>query len=170
MILKKTGDGKAVERESRRMLLPGVALAGLMMASGCGLQANQVPATIPVRSYLKEAPVSMAEMVNEAGRGAQVGGRVADCKGKAVCIVPLYPGDIFLIAKFMPEEGGNLEISVVEEGDGGIVFKKRVDFNFSIAQEETRLFKCGESARLFETDISIRIEKSERGVLVAIVQ
>jgi hypothetical protein len=169
MILKETGAMEQRDGKTRKPALPALALGGLLFAAGCGPAAFQIPDTIPVRSYLKEQPMGMAEMVNEAGR-TQVGGRVADCKGKAACLIPLFAGDILLNTRFTQEEDGNLEISVAEEGDGGIMLKRRVSLNQSVAAEETRLFKCGESARLFETDITIRVEKSERGGYVAVIQ
>jgi hypothetical protein len=168
MILRETGATEQRDGKARRQALPALALGGLLFAAGCSPSALQIPDTIPVRSYLKEQPMGMAEMANEPG-STQVGGRVADCKGKAACMVPMHPGDIFLNTKIMPEVGGNLEISVEGAGDGGVMLKRRVSLNQSVIAEETKLFKCGESARLFETDISIRIEIGANGGFVALV-
>jgi hypothetical protein len=169
---RKTEDRKgSAFSEGTKPMLSAVTAAGLMLLPGCGPQmASEMPATVPVRAHLGEIPANLAERLNEPGTGAQLTGRLADCKGMAGCQLPLTTGQLFMNVKFMPEEDGNLEVTVSEVKETGVVFQKRVDVNLGSPSYEYQFFEFGKAGVLFNTDLRMRVEKSTLGMPFAVIE
>jgi hypothetical protein len=140
-----------------------ILVAGLALLPECEAQFPPPSSPVQVKQYLAEVPANLAERLNEPGTGSPLKGRLADCRGVKICEVPLYPGHIFLSVKFAPENEGNLEVTVQEVSGTGVVFQKRVDFDFSGPSYELQAVPFGEARQLFSTDLKVRVELKKDG-------
>lgn len=150
-----------------RTTLAAAALSGLMMQA-CPAHVQE-PETLDVAAYLRQQPAGLAEILNRPESGCPLGGRIADCRGRRNCSVPVSPGDIFMNLKILPEEGGNVEISVTRVGGDGVLLTKRTDAQFKTSVEKSLSVPFGKTVKLFNTDVKIRMEKGANGTVRAFI-
>lgn len=129
----------------------------------------KVPESIGVMEHLRTLPMGISEEINDDTSKHPLKGRIADCRGKPSCAVPVYTGEIFLNLKIMPEYGGNMEITVSGMSWEALTFKRTIDFNGRDRQVSYQSIAFDTPGRLFNTDLSVTPQKQPNGSILLVI-
>jgi hypothetical protein len=173
MIIRKSAERRGGREEfsrGRKAELAVFAFSSVFGITQCHQQSHAEVPQIELSRYLREQPLGISEQINEPGNRHPMEGKLADCRGRKECIIPIYPGQILLNIKFDVATGGNLAVAFDRVTETGIVLQGRVDFHMDGPYFEYQRFEFGKGAKLMHTDIKIRFEKSTNGTYFVAVE